>query len=49
MSSENSQSVYVILGKIGNGVYGDVYKAKHSQTGEIVAIKRLKKQVNFYW
>jgi len=34
---------YEMLEKIGDGAYGFVYKAKDKSTGEIVAIKQLKK------
>jgi len=33
---------YEIMGIIGEGAYGIVYKAKHKETGEIVAIKKFK-------
>ncbi|XP_014284991.1 cyclin-dependent kinase 3 [Halyomorpha halys] len=33
---------YVRLEKIGEGTYGIVYKAKHKETGQIVALKRIK-------
>lgn len=29
MSFEHSQSKYVLLSKVGGGVYGDVYRAKN--------------------
>ncbi|CAD8150411.1 unnamed protein product [Paramecium octaurelia] len=37
-------SKYQLLGKVGSGVYGDVYKAINTSTGKIVAIKKIKKQ-----
>lgn len=33
---------YIKLEKIGEGTYGVVYKAKHKETGKIVALKRIK-------
>ena len=39
----NNQSKYEIEGKIGQGVYGDVYKARNKVTGELVAMKKIKK------
>lgn len=33
---------YEKLEKLGEGTYGVVYKAKHKQTGEIVAVKRIR-------
>lgn len=33
---------YVIIEEIGKGAYGDVYKCKDKQTGEIVALKRIR-------
>jgi serine/threonine protein kinase len=30
---------YTILGEIGRGTYSIVYKAEHSKTGKIVALK----------
>ncbi|CAD8081921.1 unnamed protein product [Paramecium sonneborni] len=37
-------SKYQLQGKIGSGVYGDVYKAINTETGKVVAIKKIKKQ-----
>lgn len=34
--------MYDIISKIGEGMYGYVYKAKHKETGEIVALKRIR-------
>lgn len=33
---------YEIIGIVGEGAYGVVYKAKHKETGEFVAIKKFK-------
>ena len=32
---------YNIIGKVGEGAHGVVFKAKHLQSGEIVALKRV--------
>lgn len=32
---------YCILGRIGEGAHGIVFKAKHVETGEIVALKKV--------
>ncbi|KAM3185705.1 hypothetical protein ACTXT7_005817 [Hymenolepis weldensis] len=39
------QEKYKILKKIGRGGYSDVYKARHRQTKEVVALKKLRKEV----
>lgn len=41
MFGENPLSRYEKLEKIGNGTYGEVYKAKDLQTNEIVAMKKM--------
>ena len=33
---------YTILSNLGSGTFGEVYKARHRQTGTVVAIKRLR-------
>lgn len=35
---------YEILGLVGEGAFGIVYKAKNKDTGEIVAIKKFKEE-----
>ena len=35
---------YTIIKTVGDGTYGQVYKATHKSTGEIVAIKKMKKK-----
>jgi len=35
---------YKILNVVGDGAYGNVYKAQNKNTGEIVAIKKMKKK-----
>ncbi len=36
---------YEILERIGGGTFADVFKAKEKSTGELVAIKTLKKKI----
>ena len=36
------QNKYEVLGVVGEGAYGIVYKCKNKQTGEFVAIKKFK-------
>ena len=33
---------YILGDEIGKGAYGQVYKARNKETGEIVALKRVK-------
>ena len=42
--SETKKEDYHILSLIGKGAYGDVYKARKKYTGQIVAIKTIKKK-----
>lgn len=37
---------YTGLGKLGKGTYGSVYKAQKKQTNEIIAIKKIKLDVD---
>ncbi|XP_036261418.1 cyclin-dependent kinase 20-like [Molothrus ater] len=32
---------YIVLGRIGEGAHGVVFKAKHRETGELVALKKV--------
>ncbi|KAF2076341.1 hypothetical protein CYY_002347 [Polysphondylium violaceum] len=45
---ESLMDRYIILKQIGDGAYGDVVKAYHKVTKEIVAIKRMKRKFNTY-
>ncbi|KAL5725022.1 cyclin-dependent kinase [Ranunculus cassubicifolius] len=45
--SSHLQSTYTVVGTLGDGHFGTVYKAVRKQTGEVVAIKRLKQKSNF--
>ena len=37
---------YTILGRIGEGAHGVVFKAKHIESGEIVALKKVQILMN---
>jgi cyclin-dependent kinase 2 len=43
-SSANPLDKYDLLEKVGEGTYGVVYKARHCETKEIVAIKKIRFQ-----
>ncbi|XP_075892657.1 mitogen-activated protein kinase kinase kinase kinase 5 isoform X1 [Nelusetta ayraudi] len=42
ISTRNPQEDFEILMRVGGGTYGDVYKARHKQNGEMAAIKVIK-------
>jgi cell cycle related kinase len=35
-------NAYELLGKIGEGTFGEVFKARHIQSGRIVALKSIR-------
>jgi len=48
-STEKVIGKYKILQEIGKGTYGEVYKALHVDTKEIVALKKTITRVEYYW
>ena len=48
---ENTSAKYEKLEKLGNGVYGIVYKARDKERNDIVALKRMLFELNdyFFW
>lgn len=39
---ETVSSQYELLEKVGNGAFGEVFRAKHVRSGHVVAVKRLR-------
>ena len=39
---EPKEKLYVVLGHVGTGTFGKVYKASHTATGRMVALKQIK-------
>ena len=39
---QTTLSKYISLGKLGEGTYGVVYKARHKDTQKIVALKKVR-------
>jgi serine/threonine protein kinase len=42
----SAPATYLRINEVGDGTYGVVYKAKNTQTDEIVALKKIKLEVN---
>lgn len=39
--TRSPEEVFDILGKLGEGSYGSVYKALHKESGQVLAIKQV--------
>ncbi|KAJ2311924.1 Cell division protein kinase 1, partial [Coemansia sp. RSA 2704] len=46
MSDSNGSERYLKLDKVGEGTYGVVYKARDLQDGKIVAMKKIRLEVD---
>ncbi|KAI1795234.1 Pkinase-domain-containing protein [Ganoderma leucocontextum] len=42
LPEEPKEKLYVVLGHVGTGTFGKVYKASHTATGRMVALKQIK-------
>ena len=40
--STSEMDKYEMIGKVGEGTFGEVFKAKHIETGRIVALKKIR-------